>query len=129
MGKIIDIQNIRLSNLRLLHARPDGLAAGAPTSEYLAHFLQENGASINKNELSQIYCLQRKISDYLASSIERAFKLPAGWMSQDHEFVFSLNSGETKAIQSLMKLPDRIKAPLLSLITNLEDNDGDVKHF
>lgn len=110
-------QSVRLQNLRSLHARPGG--AGGPTSDFLVHFLNEKGVSINKNELSETYWNRRPTSDYLASGIERAFELPLGWLSEDHEFLYKLNPGEISALRSLVTLPDEVRLSLFSLVAAL----------
>lgn len=107
-------QDVRLRNLRALHARPGG--AGGPTSDYLVHFLNEKGVSITKNELSEIYWKKRVISDHLSAGIERAFELPSGWLSEDCDFLFKLNPGELSALRSLSALSGDVKEKLLSLI-------------
>ena len=117
MEKFTQTQALRLANLRILHARPGG--AGGPTSDFVVYFLNEKGVSINKTELSDIYWQKRQITDHLASGIERAFQLPSGWLSEDHEFVFQLNPGEGRAIRSLSTLPSEIKVSILSLIASI----------
>jgi hypothetical protein len=85
MSNLTTTEQVRLKNLRLLHARPGG--AGGPTSDFLAEFFSEHGVSINKTELSNIYWEKKPISDYMATSVEKAFNLPSGWLSEDKEFI------------------------------------------
>jgi len=115
MEEATQTQAVRLKNLRSLHVRPGG--EGAPTSDFFVHFLNKKGVSISKNELSETYWKRRSISDNLASGIERAFDLPSGWLSEDHEFLYKLNPGEIAALRGLSGLPDKVKSSLLSLVT------------
>jgi hypothetical protein len=114
MSDLTASEQIRLRNLRLLHARPYG--KGGPTSDALVQFLNEAGVSVNKTEMSHIYWEKKPITDYLAQSIEKAFKLPSGWLSEDREFIFSASPGETAALRSLSALPTNLKTALLQLI-------------
>ena len=111
------IQSVRLLNLRSLHARPGG--SGGPTSDFLVHFLNEKGVAVSKSDLSEIYWKKRSIGDHLATGIERAFALPSGWLSEDHEFLYKLGPGEIGAFRALAALPDDVRSSILSLIAAL----------
>jgi len=117
-------QAVRLKNLRELHARPGGV--GAPTSDFLVHFLNARGVSINKAELSDIYWKKRTISDYMASGIERAFDLPPGWLSEDHEFLYKLNQGEIAGLRSISALPIEVKSNLFSMVAAIAAHQAEV---
>lgn len=113
-------QQVRLKNLRMLHGRVEGF--GAPTSALLTKFLNERGVSIISQEISAIYGKEREVSDYLAGQIERAFALPSGWLSVDHEFVYTLNPGEAIVLRELANLPSEIRSSLLALITSISSS-------
>jgi hypothetical protein len=110
-------QSVRLLNLRSLHARPGG--SGGPTSDFLVHFLNEQGVAVSKNDLSDIYWRKRPISDHLAVGIERAFALPSGWLSEDHEFLYKLGPGEIRAIRTLVALPVDVRSSIFTLVAAL----------
>ncbi len=114
MSDLTATEQTRLRNLRLLHAKPGG--AGGPTSDFLVHFLIEGGVSINKTELSNIYWEKKPISDHLAKSIEKAFKLPSGWLSEDIEFIYGAPPGEMAAYRALATLPSGLKCALFQVI-------------
>lgn len=117
MPSLTAAEQLRLKNLCSLHARPHGY--GSPTAIFLADWLSERGATINNKELSLIYKGERTISDYLAKSIEKAFDLPAGWLSTDHEFVYKLSPEELLSHSKLTKLPQNIKQRLYALVDEL----------
>lgn len=128
MPSLTATEKLRLKNLCALHARPEGY--GAPTAVFLAEWLTERGASITNRELSLIYKGERAISDHLAKSVERAFSLPAGWLSADHEFVYKLSPGELIAHSELAALPVNVKQRLFALVEELSqalrrDRTGD----
>ena len=120
MEKLTATEQTRLQNLRALHARPGG--AGGPTSDYLVDFLKTRGVSINKTDLSKIYWEKRTIDDQLAKSIEMAFEIPSGWLSEDHEFLYRLPPGELAAHRQLASLPEDIKINILSLVHLISEN-------
>jgi hypothetical protein len=114
MSNLTATEQVRLRNLRLLHSKPGG--AGGPTSDFLVHYLNEAGVSINKTELSNIYWEKKSISDHLAKSIENAFKLPSGWLSEDKEFIFNSPPGEVAAFRALASLPESLRAAIFQVI-------------
>ena len=122
MNTLTTTEQVRLRNLRLLHAKPGG--AGGPTSDFLVQFLNEGGVSINKTELSNIYWEKKSISDHMAKSIEKAFKLPSGWLSEDKEFIFAAPPGEIAAYKALSGLPSNLKVPLLQVIQAAADEQA-----
>ena len=117
MPSLTATEALRLKNLCALHARPEGY--GAPTAVFLAEWLSERGASLTNKELSVIYKGERAISDPLAKSIEKAFKLPAGWLSSDHEFVYTLSPGELASHTKLAELTANIKQRIYALVDEL----------
>mgnify|MGYP003582284108 CR=1 FL=1 len=117
MNSSTKIQEIRIQNLRKLHARPSD--TGSPTSEFLVRFLTNRGVKINKSGLSEIYWKKSPISDYLASELERAFDLPAGWLSEDNEFLYKLNPSQLIAFRTLISLPIDINLSIISLIEKI----------
>lgn len=120
MNNFTTTELVRLRNLRLLHARPGG--AGGPTSDFLVHFLNDHGVSINKTELSNIYWEKKPITDHLAKSIENAFQLPSGWLSEDKEFMFSSPPGEIAAFKALAALPTNLKNAILQVISAAQES-------
>ena len=120
MATLTHTEEVRLRNLRALHARPGG--AGGPTSDFLVDFLSSKGVSINKTDLSNIYWAKKTIGNHLAASIEQAFSLPTGWLSEDHEFLYALSPAEIAAYRELASLPADLKASLLSLVRTVASN-------
>ena len=114
MSNFTTTEQVRLRNLRLLHARPGG--AGGPTSDFLVQFLRDHNVSITKTELSNIYWEQKSISDDLAKSIEKAFTLPAGWLSEDSDFFFSSLPREIATFRALVELPSSLRDAIFEVI-------------
>lgn len=122
MEKLTATEQTRLQNLRALHARPGG--AGGPTSDYLVDYLKGRGVSINKTDLSNIYWEKKTIGDHLAKSIEKAFEIPSGWLSEDHEFLYGLPPGELAAYRQLASLPANIKTNILFLVRSITEHNA-----
>lgn len=110
-------QQVRLKNLRMLHGRAGG--SGAPTSILLVDHLRKHGVVVTADDISAIYAKKRDIGDRLASQIEKAFELPSGWLSVDHEFIYALSPGEALALQMMSRLSPDIKANVLALVTSI----------
>ena len=117
MGNLSILENLRLKNLRVLHARPGGF--GGPTSDYLVTFLNESGTSLTNTELSHIYQGKKAISEYRAKTIEKAFGLASGWLSVDHEFLYKLTPGEVLAHAKLATLSAEVRQRLYALVETL----------
>jgi hypothetical protein len=117
MESLSTLEQLRLKNLRGLHARPGGF--GGPTSDYLVSFLNENGVSLTNTELTHIYQGKKAVSEYRAKAIERAFGLASGWLSVDHEFLCKLAPGEVLAHAKLTALPAEVKQRLYALVEAL----------
>lgn len=111
------IEEIRLKNLKSLHGKP--VSAGGPTSEFLVDYLKDKGVSITKTDLSNIYRMKKDISEYLAGSIERAFGVPVGWLSEDHEFFYSMSPGDMVAYRNFVELPEDIRTCIRALIESI----------
>ena len=122
MENLTATERTRLQNLRALHARPGG--AGGPTSDYLVDFLKGRGVSINKTDLSNIYWEKKTIGDHLAQSIEKAFDIPSGWLSEDHQFLYELPPSERAAYRQLALLPVDMKTNMLSLISSIAEHNA-----
>ena len=112
-----DIEIIRIMNLGYLHSKTGFY--GAPTSLNLIKFLNNKGVAINGNDLTNIYQKKLTLSDALAASIEIAFKMPSGWLSEDHEFIYILTPKETELHKTLSKLPFEAKEIILQLVNHL----------
>jgi len=117
MPDLSPVKRVRLRNLAELHGRPGGF--GAPTSSHLVEYLKSHGLSVTTTDLTAIYQGEKPISDQRASAIEKAFNLSSGWLSTDHEFVFSLTPGEVIAHAKLASLPQEVKQRLYALVEAL----------
>lgn len=111
------VEEIRLKNLKSLHGKPVG--AGGPTSGFLVDYLKGKDVSITKTDLSNIYRKKKEISKYLAGSIEQAFGLPVGWLSEDHEFFYSMSPGDMAAYRNFVELPEEIRRCIHALIQSI----------
>lgn len=121
MPELNAIEEIRLSNLKLLHGR--ATLQGGPTSELVATFFAENGVKISKSLLSDIYWRKRPIDTLLASKIEQAFNLPDGWLNIDQRFWLSASLIDLATIQAFLKLPASTKSHLAGIIDLLGEVD------
>ena len=71
--------------------------------------------------MSNIYWEKKPISDHMAKSIEKAFKLPSGWLSEDKEFILEAPPGEIAAYRALSGLPTNLKVAFLQVIQAAAD--------
>jgi len=120
MKAIESTQRLRLQNLREIHGRPERF--GAPTSKFLVEYLQKSDLQIAPGKLTDIYQRVEPITDQLAEKIERAFSLPKGWLSTDHEFVFKLDPSALAAHSRLASLPQPVQEKLHALIEVLAND-------
>jgi hypothetical protein len=86
------LEEVRLTNLKFLHGSVANF--GAPTSGGLASFLNSKKVKITEQQLSDIYHRKKNIDMILALSIEKAFSLPNGWLSEDQSYFLKLSPEE-----------------------------------
>ena len=111
------VEEIRLRNFLELQSRVGGY--GAPTATYFASVLSERDAAVTPAQLTNIYQKVKPISSIFASKIERALSLPQGWLSEDHEFLFTLTPADLDAHKLFSSLPPKIKANIFAVIFDL----------
>lgn len=123
MDMLTNVERMRLENLKILHAKTPG--NGAPTSDFLVKFLKGKGCSVTKTDISNIYWERKAIDTDLARAIEIAFNLPADWMDDAHDFVFSLTAAENLVMNRLLSTPADVKGHLSSLILSISHSRVD----
>lgn len=104
----------RTRNLRLLH----GLTPfkGSPKSEHMVDQLCRAGASITKNLLSDIYWEKEDVPDSLVLCIEKAFRLPHGWLDGEHDYITETTQGDREDIARLLHLDLRGRKVISELL-------------
>ena len=107
----------RVRNLRELQGRLE--AYGARTEKHFAEYLAQNGASITFQQLSLIYQEKKEVGLQMASSIEQAMSLPSGWLSEDHEFLFSLSAQDLDAHRALASLAPELRENISAILLRL----------
>jgi len=119
MTTLTSIELLRLKNLLVLHARPARF--GAPTSKSLIEYLDERGVTVAKNTMTGIYQGAQPIAAQFATQIERAFALPAGWLSADHEFIYALTPESMAVHARLSCLSLTVRERIYALVEVLAD--------
>ena len=117
MSNLKPVEEVRLRNFLELQSRAGG--HGAPTATHLATVLSEHGDKVTPTQLTSVYQRKKAISFSLASQVERALQLPQGWLSEGHEFLFTLTPAQLDVHNALAALPSEAKASISSLIIYL----------
>jgi hypothetical protein len=115
------VEEQRLKNLLELQSRTGRY--GAPTAVHLAATLSEHGAKVTPSHLTAIYQKTKPVSRSFASQVERALSLPEGWLSEDHEFLFTLAPFDLSVHRALALLPADAKASISSLVLQLSKTE------
>ena len=74
------------------------------------------GLSLAKNALTPVYQGTTPLSDGITAQIERAFDLPKGWLSGDHEFLYKLKPDALAAHTQLASLPAPVREKIYELV-------------
>ncbi|MNR31402.1 hypothetical protein D3C85_1489110 [compost metagenome] len=119
MKELSKVEETRLSNLKLLHGSVAEF--GAPTSGGLAAFFSSNKVNITSQRLSNIYHRKETIDMFLAASIERAFGVPEGWLSEDQSFLRAVNPEDLPILQAYIQLPEPLKLNIAEIIKALSE--------
>lgn len=119
MSNLTEQEEVRLSNLKLLHG--SAVHFGAPTSDGLAAFFSSKKAHISQPMLSDFYQRKKSIDQFVAERIERAFELPKGWLSQDQSFWQSVSPEDAVAIKLFFKLSQSVKSHVAAIIKDLNN--------
>ena len=118
--------SVRLRNLLALHALAKGF--GSPTTGMLLDFLQRNNVPVDRNLLTMIYQESTMIDDQLSGSIEVAFKLPNGWLSSDHSFIFKLSPSQLQSHSNLENISSKTRDTIYSLIDQIAAKEAEHEH-
>ena len=117
MPTLKTVEEVRLRNFLELQSRAGG--QGAPTAVHLATVLSEHGEAVTSTQLTFIYQRKKAISFSFACQVERALDLQQGWLSEDHEFLFTLTPAQLNVHNALAALPANVKADVSSVILHL----------
>lgn len=117
MKHLEEIEEIRLQNFRELQSRSGRY--GAPTAAHLSKVLTRAGAKFTSPQLTAIYQREQAITTLQADQIEQALSLPNGWLSKNHDFLFSLTPFEIDVHSALAALPTHLKLNLAAIINHI----------
>ena len=117
MPQLKPVEEVRLRNFLSLQHRIGGY--GAPTAKHFAEVLTQRGAAVTPTQLTFIYQKEKAIGSSFASKVEVAMALPQGWISEDHEFLFSLTPAESDIHRALATLPKDVKGAVSLLVRHL----------
>lgn len=73
-------------------------------------------------DLTSIYQGTTPLNKTFAAQVERAFDLPLGWMSADHDFVYALEPSALLAHARLAALPRMVRDRIYALVVALGDD-------
>jgi len=112
MTQLQEVEETRLSNLKLLHGTVNGF--GGPTSKNFA-----KGLNIEASLLSRIYGKEVPIDAAFTGQIEKALSLPTGWLSTDQTFWLSVLPTELAIIKAYVSLSEPAKSHIAGIIEQL----------